>query len=141
MNRLSRILSAVLIAAPVASVAQDGDLGAGQREYMIACAGCHGESAKGDGPLAGLLEITTPDLTQITARAEADAFPFGMTLGVIDGRNEVRAHGGPMPIWGERYVARAREPREPYDVNPEAAELVARGRLMSLVLYLESIQE
>ncbi len=32
----------------------------GEAEYMFACAGCHGKTGKGDGPIAGLLEINTP---------------------------------------------------------------------------------
>ncbi|RYH07626.1 cytochrome c [Tropicimonas sp. IMCC6043] len=107
---------------------------AGEREYIIACAGCHGESGKGDGPLAGLLEIETPNLTTITERTGGGDFPFHNTLLLIDGR-DVRAHGGAMPIWGERFTASATSQRG------ETDDMVARGRILSLVYYLESIQE
>lgn len=113
---------------------------AGRNEFMIACAGCHGETAKGDGPLAGLLNIDTPDLTTIAAEKGDGEFPFTYTLWMIDGRNIIRAHGAAMPTWGDRYVASAAIP-EAQSETPEARELVAKGRILSLLYYLESIQE
>ena len=127
-------VSAVLIAAPTLSIAQDATIEAGGREYALACAGCHGESGMGDGPLAGLLEIETPNLTTITERTGGGDFPYYNTLKLIDGR-DVRAHGGDMPIWGERFQISATSQRG------ETADMVARGRILSLVYYIESIQE
>lgn len=40
-----------------------------------------------------------------------------------------------MPIWGERFRASATSQRG------ETEEMVARGRILSLVYYLQSIQE
>ncbi|MGG7643705.1 c-type cytochrome [Rhodovulum sp. YNF3179] len=134
MNRFYAILGAFLIAMPAQSLAQDATIEAGAREYMVACAGCHGESGKGDGPLAGLLQIKTPSLTKITERTGGGDFPFNNTLKLIDGR-DVRAHGGDMPIWGERFQASASSQRG------ETADMVGRGRILALVYYLESIQE
>jgi mono/diheme cytochrome c family protein len=125
---------AFLIALPAQSLAQDANIEAGKREYMVACAGCHGESGLGDGPLAGLLQIETPSLTTITERTGGGDFPFYNTLKLIDGR-DVRAHGGDMPIWGERFQASATSERG------ETADMVARGRILSLVYYLQSIQQ
>ena len=107
---------------------------AGEQEYLVACAGCHGESAMGDGPLAELLKISPPSLLELT-RANDGRFPFEMVLVTIDGRDGVRAHGSPMPIWGERFQASATSQRG------ETAEMVARGRILSLVYYLQSIQQ
>lgn len=107
---------------------------AGEREYTVACAGCHGESAKGDGPLADLLNISTPSLVELT-RTNDGSFPFEAVLTTIDGRDEVRAHGSAMPIWGERFRASATSQRG------ETSEMVARGRVLSLVYYIQSIQE
>lgn len=101
---------------------------------MIACAGCHGETGKGDGPLAGLLKIETPDLTGLAAR-NGGVFPFDYTLFMIDRRNVIPVHGDAMPIWGDRFQATATSQRG------ETAEMVARGRILSLVYYLETIQE
>ena len=107
---------------------------AGEREYMVACAGCHGESGMGDGPLAGVLNITTPGLTELS-KAHDGAFPYDAILMTIDGRDGVRAHGSAMPVWGERFTASATSQRG------ETEEMVARGRILSLVYYLQSIQQ
>jgi mono/diheme cytochrome c family protein len=106
----------------------------GEHEYMVACAGCHGESAMGDGPLAGLLKTEPPDLTGLAARHGGE-FPFEYTLFMIDRRNVIPVHGDDMPIWGERFKASATSQRG------ETADMVARGRILSLVYYLESIQK
>lgn len=107
---------------------------AGEREYNVACAGCHGESAMGDGPLAGLLNSSTPSLLTLT-KANDGSFPFEAILTTIDGRDGVRAHGSTMPIWGERFQTSATSQRG------ETADMVARGRILSLVYYLQSIQQ
>ena len=126
------LLTAILASfLGVHSVSADSS---GQNEYMIACAGCHGESAKGDGPLAELLKIETPDLTGLSARNDGK-FPFEYTIFMIDRRNVIPIHGDDMPVWGDRFMASATSQRG------ETAEMVARGRILSLVYYLESIQQ
>ncbi|OOY18186.1 c-type cytochrome [Thioclava sp. DLFJ4-1] len=123
---------AALLLLTTSALAQED---AGREEYMVACAGCHGESAKGNGPLAGLLDIQTPDLTSLAAKKGNGEFPFDYTLRMIDGRNEMRAHGSKMPVWGDRYAASATSERG------ETADMVARGRILSLIYYLASIQQ
>jgi mono/diheme cytochrome c family protein len=107
---------------------------AGEREFMVACAVCHGESAMGDGPLASLLNIHTPSLVQL-AQQNDGVFPLEAVLATIDGRDGVRAHGSSMPIWGDRYQSSATSERG------ETSEMVARGRMLSLVYYLQSVQQ
>jgi hypothetical protein len=92
--------------------------------------------------VADLMNIEPPDLTKLTERT-GGSFPFRNTLLLIDGRNELRAHGGEMPVWGDRSTStmtraqdELRPPRWPGD-----PELRARGRRLSLVHYLESIQD
>ena len=111
----------------------------GRAEYMVACAGCHGESAMGDGPLAGLLEIETPGLTRLAA-AHGGEFPYASVIATIDGRDGVRAHGAPMPVWGDRYVSAALAIAGEGE-TPETVDMEARARILSLVVYLISIQE
>lgn len=123
---------AVLVFGATSVFAQEE---AGRQEFMVACAGCHGETAKGDGPLAGLLDVDTPDLTNLAATVGKGEFPFEYALWMVDGRNVIRAHGSTMPIWGERFQASATSQRG------ETAEMVARGRMLSLIYYLESIQQ
>lgn len=107
---------------------------AGEQEYMVACAGCHGESGMGDGPFASLLNISTPSLVSLS-QANGGQFPYETVLMTIDGRNDVRAHGSAMPIWGERFQVSATSQRG------ESSDMVARGRILSLVTYLQSIQQ
>ncbi|MCE6953257.1 cytochrome c [Cereibacter sphaeroides] len=134
---MKRISLAVLFMAALAAgpALADKTEEAGKAEYMVACAGCHGETGKGQGPFAPVLNIATPDLTQLTKRNDGQ-FPFQKTFMIIDGRTGVRGHGGPMPIWGDRYKPQAFEDRGPY-----GSELVIRGRILSLVLYLQTLQE
>jgi hypothetical protein len=125
------LIAAGLALAAVPAIAEE----TGQQEYMVACAICHGESGKGDGPFAPILSITTPGLTTL-AKDNDGVFPFLDVLMVVDGRTGVRAHGdSAMPIWGERFKERAA------DAGPFGSELEARGRLLALVTYLETIQE
>jgi hypothetical protein len=129
---MKRILIASALALAAAPAIADET---GQQEYMVACAICHGESGKGDGPFAPLLSITTPGLTTL-AKDNDGTFPFLDVLMVVDGRTGVRAHGdSAMPIWGERFRESAAE------AGPYGSELAARGRVLALVTYLETIQE
>lgn len=129
------IAALILTCSPAfAQAAGDQEYVAGEQEYIVACAVCHGESAMGDGPFADLLNISTPSLLELT-RANDGVFPFEAVLATIDGRDGVRAHGSSMPIWGERFQASAASQRG------ETAEMVARGRILALVYYLRSIQE
>ena len=135
-NTLVALISLSMgIAAMTAAGPSMAEEAAGKAEYMVACAGCHGESGKGDGPLADLLNIETPSLTTLASEKGSGTFPFGYVLWMVDGRKIIRAHGSAMPIWGERYQTSASSQRG------ETAEMVARGRILSLVYYLESIQE
>ncbi len=128
------VLVATAVLSSLLGVQSASAESAGQNEYMIACAGCHGVSGKGDGPLAGLLKAETPDLTALAERNGGE-FPFEYTLFMIDRRNVIPVHGDDMPIWGERFQVSATSQRG------ETAEMVARGRILSLVYYLESIQK
>ncbi|MGB8622224.1 MAG: c-type cytochrome [Paracoccaceae bacterium] len=108
---------------------------AGKAEYMNACAGCHGESAMGNGPLSSLMNIPVPDLTGLKARNDG-VFPMLDVIHTIDGRMQAEAHGGPMPIWGDRFKAHMTTEMDEY-----GGEMRVRGRILSLALYLDSIQK
>ncbi|MDJ0992913.1 MAG: c-type cytochrome [Dinoroseobacter sp.] len=108
---------------------------AGKQEYMVACAGCHGESGMGQGPFSEWLNLDVPSLTGLSA-ANDGVFPYLDVFMVVDGRSGVRGHGGAMPIWGERFSTTARE-----EFGYFGAEVVTRGRIAVLVDYIESIQE
>ncbi len=106
------------------------DMGATQ--YAAYCASCHGIDARGDGPVAGALRTPPADLTRIAAR-RGGVFPSSEIARFIDGRFGVAAHGPrEMPVWGQRFS----------EEIPEAGvgDEVARGRVVTLVEYLKSIQ-
>ena len=127
------LLGSVVVAFfPLIAMAQDAQ--PGKEEYMVACAVCHGESAAGNGPFSSLMNIDVPGLSGLAA-ANDGVFPFLKVFQIVDGRTGVRGHGGPMPIWGDRFTAAVE------DFGPYSAEIIARGRIAVLVEYLESIQE
>ena len=112
----------------------------GQEEYMVACAGCHGESGKGDGPAGALMTTKPSDLTKLTSTQGDGKFPFEYVLWIVDGRDMIQFHGSNMPVWGDRFMVSARV-AEAESETPESRELVVRGRILSLVYYLGSIQQ
>jgi mono/diheme cytochrome c family protein len=96
MTRLSALgLAFILAAAP--TLAQDAESGAVL--FRDHCATCHGLAAEGGGPMTPVLSVRPPDLT-VLAEAEGGTFPLERVVRRIDGRDEVLAHGGPMPIFG-----------------------------------------
>ena len=123
---------AILTASCLGVNAQDS---AGKTEYMVACAVCHGESGKGDGSFSSLMNVPVPNLTTLAAENEGN-FPFLKVFMTVDGRTMAEGHGAPMPVWGDRYSADAEG-----DYGTYGAEVVTRGRILTLVNYLETIQE
>ncbi|HEY7169012.1 MAG TPA: cytochrome C [Candidatus Binatia bacterium] len=106
----------------------------GEIEYDRYCAVCHGVDAKGQGVMAKYLTVRPTDLTMLRKK-NADKFPFWETYGVIDGRKDVLAHGTrEMPIWGARFQVAA-------GGNDRAARAQVMGEILSLVFYLQSLQQ
>ena len=126
---------AAALALPMATQALAEAPDAGQQLFMQSCAGCHGESGSGGGEVADLLKIAPPDLTGLSARNDG-TFPMLQVIHIIDGRTGLRAHGGPMPIFGAMYTASSGSGEDPYSATVEV-----RGRILSLAMYLESIQK
>jgi mono/diheme cytochrome c family protein len=116
--------------------AQDKDIiEAGKREFQRTCATCHGVDAKGGGPAAKTLNVKPADLTQLR-KQHGGVFLFWRVYEKINGKDEapIRGHGArEMPIWGERFRIEGRAGSE--------QQMSVRGRILSLVHYLESIQE
>jgi mono/diheme cytochrome c family protein len=129
--------AAILLAALASDVAAQTDadeFAIGKAEYLSACSACHGDAADGNGPIASMFRGPVPDLTGLAQRNEG-AFPFLKVFQIIDGRSVVRAHGDPMPVFGGRFRAEAEAGGTIF-----GSEAIARGRLLELVLYLQSIQ-
>ena len=131
-----RLIAVVVLSGlPASGLTQEQEIiEAGKREFQRSCATCHGVTAKGNGPSASALNVQPADLTQMSKK-HGGTFLFWRTYEKISGRDEdiIRGHGTrEMPIWGERFR-----------LEPENNEynMGVRGRILSLVHYLQSIQE
>ena len=103
----------------------------GRLSYRIHCASCHGESGRGDGPMAEYLKVRPTDLTRL-AISRKGRFPRSEVYNAIDGRREVRGHGpADMPVWGATFQDRGRD-------TPQEREV--RNKILDLVAYIESLQ-
>src|ERR1700678_3031278 len=73
----------------------------GAKLYQIYCASCHGEDAKGHGPMAVWLKVPPSDLTRIAVRNGGE-FPLARVDRIISGETAVLSGHGTrvMPIWG-----------------------------------------
>ena len=128
------LLGAVLVSGPALAA---GGYDAGKREYDENCASCHGPSGKGDGAYRELLKTAVPDLT-VLARNNGGVFPVGRIYEVIDGRQQVTAHGPrEMPIWGADYSVKA---APAFDDYPFDIEVLVRARILALTEYLYRLQ-
>lgn len=118
------------------AVAQEMEIG--MRDFMQRCAACHGPRAGGDGPVADLLTAKPKDLRHL-ARENDGIFPFVEVYQAIDGRREIRGHGtSAMPLWGNYFQAEALDRGLPPSLD---VEQIVMGRVLSLVYYLQAIQE
>ena len=125
----------VLAAASVAS-AQEIEIQAGKDLYMTNCWQCHGLNSKGFGPMAEMLAIETPDLTELAKRNNG-VFPMEAVAMQIDGRSPLLAHGGEMPIFGPSL-----ESDQNVALRLESGQSLMTGLpLANVITYLESVQE
>jgi len=117
--------------------AQPGPFGlddySGGEIFQRFCSSCHGDSARGNGPVAPTLSSAVPDLTQLYRRY-GNQFPETLLRETIDGRNLVIAHGArAMPVWGYEFWW-----EDGADVEAEAT---ARETISKLLDFLRSIQD
>ena len=130
-------VGAVMIGAPAIALARE-PIDIGKREYDAACAVCHGDKGRGDGPLKGELKSGVPDLT-VLARNNNGVFPFDRVYQVIDGRVEVRTHGPrDMPVWGNSLRWQSSIYLDDYP--PSDTESSARSRILALTEYVYRLQ-
>lgn len=98
--------------------------------YRAYCASCHGETGRGDGPVAMALRTPPADLTRLTQR-NGDVFPAERVAERIDGRSHVAAHGpSEMPVWGDPLSSSF----------PAKGEAALEARVAALVEYLRTLQ-
>jgi cytochrome c peroxidase len=75
----------------------------GKSEFEANCASCHGLTGKGDGPLSRVYLFEPTDLSTL-AKRNSGVFPVQRVYKIIDGRQEIKAHGPrTMPVWGREY--------------------------------------
>jgi mono/diheme cytochrome c family protein len=130
-------VAAMLALSGISSATLAADkAGVGKLEYQSNCASCHGNDGKG-GAYVDFLKVTPPDLSQLSKK-NGGVFPLERVYNVIDGRQEVKAHGTrDMPIWGKDYQIRAGEYYVDIGYDPEA---YVRGRILALIDYLNRLQ-
>ena len=130
------LMATLLGIGPNNGHAQEQDvIDAGKHEFQRSCATCHGVDAKGNGPSAASLNAKPADLTQLS-KNHGGVFLFWRVYEEIEGSKDVviREHGTrEMPIWGERFRFEKSESTD--------HQTGVRGRILSLVYYLQSIQE
>ena len=134
-GRVAGLIAMALFGATLSSglAEEEPAISAGKLEFGKNCAICHGIGGQGSGPITPLLKKTPADLTQINKK-NGGKFPFWQTYRMIDGREPIDGHGGrDMPIWGDRFREEAG--------RQQGAESVVRGRILELIVYLQSIQE
>ncbi|WP_068116055.1 c-type cytochrome [Tropicimonas marinistellae] len=131
--RVILVLLATASANAVSGQVTDPDVG--REIYLSYCVQCHGFDAEGAGPMAEILAVETPDLTLLAKRNEG-FFPTSEVAMKIDGRAQVLAHGGDMPLFGPLF-----------DAGPTVTIRLSSGQpmmmsrtLADLVSYLETLQ-
>ncbi len=134
MKCFARFVAGMVIAVVMSSTAyaQAFSEYSGEETFHRFCASCHGEEARGDGPVAAGLPVTVPDLTLLRKR-QGNQFREEALRRIIDGRNIVIYHGTRyMPVWGYEFWIEEGADKE----AEERAETIIRN----LLDYLESIQ-
>jgi len=106
-------------------------------EFRISCASCHGVDGRGNGPIAKFLTPKPSDLT-LLAKRNGGEYPFLKIFLMIDGREDVAAHGDrAMPVWGNRYS----EEEAAKQYGPFGGKDVVMGRILELVYSIQLIQQ
>jgi mono/diheme cytochrome c family protein len=108
--------------------------------YKASCAPCHGLTGDGDGPVAAVLASEVPRLDDLTRRS-GGVYPAEYVRDVIDGRNQIGAHGSrEMPVWGLRFQRLHESSQPPGAEATDQAKASAQLLVGQLVEYLRTLQ-
>jgi len=101
----------------------------GDNLYKAYCASCHGDDAKGNGPMSAWMKVSPPDLTRIAAR-NGGKFPLERIDRIISGEEALPSgHGARgMPVWGPVFSQVGRD------------QDLGKVRIDNLARYLRDIQ-
>jgi len=101
----------------------------GENLYKAYCSSCHGQHAKGNGPMAVWLKVPPTDLTRIAAR-NGGTFPLERVDRIISGEEALPSGHGTraMPVWGPVFSQVTRD------------QDLGRVRIDNLARYLRDIQ-
>lgn len=137
LSKLAMVLMGIVTLGVSTMPLAADQLDIGKREYDASCANCHGLNGKGGGQFAQLLQLRMPDLTTLS-KNNGGVFPISHVYNVIDGREEVKAHGTrEMPIWGAQLTVKATPAYDDYRYEPEA---FVRARILAVIDYLYRLQ-
>lgn len=104
-------------------------------DYINYCASCHGVDGAGNGPVADQLKGAPTDLT-VLARNNGGNFPYRKVYKTMDGtwnEGDLRAHGSnEMPVWGDIFRKKS---------GSETSYMDAKGRMMSIIQYIDALQK
>ena len=120
----------------VLSAGEDDTIIKGSQTFKAKCASCHGEDAKGKDKAGLDLDVNPPDLTRVAKRNNGQ-FPVSRIYAIIDGREALEQHGSRvMPVWGDLFLSETI-----WEGCSQVEEQLVRGRVLELILYLDSIQQ
>lgn len=140
MKNLCKTLFIGFLLLAVPGLGNAGEQTIGEKEYLESCAVCHGRDGTGSGHFAAMLINKPADLTTLTKRNRG-IFPFNKLLLTIDGRFAEAVHGSrTMPVWGSRYKVEAERYFTDFYGAYDPEEFI-RGRILSLIGYLDTIQK
>jgi mono/diheme cytochrome c family protein len=106
------------------------DYSSGAYLYRTFCATCHGETGKGDGPVADIADRRPSDLTVLT-RNNGGTYPRDRVISVLENVAPLPGHEPPaMPNW--RNVLKTTEGSD---------ERVIRKRLEALADHVGTLQQ
>ncbi len=129
------ILAAFALTASMAGTSLAQDIELGGTYFFTYCASCHGDDAKGGGPMVPVLNVTPPDLTGLSAR-NGGVFPTARVAYQIDGRDPLLAHGGPMPIYGDLFEG------ESAALKTQSGQPILVGKgIADVIAWLEAVQQ
>ncbi len=102
----------------------------GQTLFVTYCAVCHGKAADGTGPMASVLKVRVPNLTEL-AKRNAGKFPFDRVARRIEGTDTTSVGHGTkeMPIWGPLFSQVAND------------QDFGKVRIHNITKYIETLQK